>query len=58
MTDEAMDLHSSANKLLEAEHLISNFDEFLKKILLHFREIKKKVVALIEVKNEQVSYQR
>ena len=56
MTDEAIDSYSSGNQLLEAEHLIGNFDEFLKKMLLHLKDIKKKVVALIEVANDQMAY--
>ena len=34
------------------------FDEFLKKMLLHYKDIKNKVVALMASKTEQMNYQR
>eukprot|EP00354_Favella_ehrenbergii_P000664 CAMPEP_0170457866 /NCGR_PEP_ID=MMETSP0123-20130129/5008_1 /TAXON_ID=182087 /ORGANISM="Favella ehrenbergii, Strain Fehren 1" /LENGTH=61 /DNA_ID=CAMNT_0010721787 /DNA_START=1003 /DNA_END=1188 /DNA_ORIENTATION=+ len=34
------------------------FDEFLKKMLLRFKDIKKRVVALMESKADAMNYQR
>lgn len=50
VSEEQIDLHSGHECRLEANHLIANFDEFLKKMLLHFKDIKKKVVTLMEIK--------
>lgn len=58
VSEEEIEKHSGHESRLEANHMIANFDEFLKKMLLHFKDIKKKVVALMETKNDQIGYQR
>ena len=58
LTDEAIDAASSSMSRVQTDQQLAQFDEFLKKILLRFKDIKKRVVALQESKNESMSYQR
>ena len=58
MTDEAIQESAGPTKRLEADSKLAQFDEFLKKMLLHYKEIKKRILALMECKNDQMSYQR
>jgi len=58
LTEESIESFNTSLNRIEVDTQLAHFDDFLKKMLLHYRDIKKKVVALMECKGENMSYQR
>ena len=54
--DETLQKNNSPDCFERAQGMMQAFDDFLKKLLARYKDIKKKVVALIESKNEQMGH--
>ena len=50
-------LHFQA-KRVEADQLISNFEEFLRKLKVHFKNLKKQVKMLIETQQTKIDLEK
>ena len=49
---------NSAAKRGDSDAMLQQYDEFLKKLLLHYKELKKKTRALIEINNDKLEYNK
>lgn len=47
-----------AGKRVEAEHLVQQFEEFLKKLKVHFKNLKKQVKMLIETQQAKIDLEK
>lgn len=58
MTEENIQSRSSAASRIEADSKLSAFDDFLKKMILHYKDIKSKVVSLMACKTDNLHYSK
>ena len=58
ITDEWIESAGSSMNRMTTDQQLGQFDEFLKKILLRYKDIKKHVVAMMENKSDQLNYNR
>lgn len=45
-------------KRVEAEHLVATFEEFLRKLKVHFKNLKKQVRMLIETQQTKIDLEK
>ena len=58
ITDEMINSRASAAQRGDADAMIQGYDDFLKKLLLHYKELKKKTRALIEINNDKTEFNK
>lgn len=58
ITDEMIESKRSASVRGDFDTMLQTYDDFLKKLLQHYRELKKKTRNLIDIQNEKVEYNR
>ena len=58
ITDEMIESKRSASVRGDFDTMLQTYDDFLKKLLQHYRELKKKTRSLIDIQNEKVEYNR
>ena len=56
MTDDNIMQNSTNVCRIDADSKLASFDEFLKKMLLHYKDIKSKIVTLMACKTEAMGF--